>query len=108
MIESLSLVEIALWICAISGTLFTAYSFAVFILRKIDNLIRLSLSIIFLATGMLFFSAVGSILSGRAAHFTIMGCAIIVLLSIVGMIFVYLLYKSARKEWDKLESQEEL
>ena len=94
--ETLSITMIALWICSVAGTLFTCYSFATFIQRKIENKIRLVLSTLFLTTGFLFFSAVGSILTGQAIQFTILSLCIIVLLMIIGFIFVYMLYKDAQ------------
>lgn len=91
--ETINISEIALWICAVAGTLFSCYSFAIFITRKINNRIRLILSGLFLATGFLFFSAVGSILSGQAVQFTILSLLIIVLLCFIGLVFVYHVHK---------------
>ena len=91
--EDLNLVPIALWVCSITGTLFMCYSVATFINNKIDNAFRLMLSSIFLLTGFLFFSSVGSILTGQKITFTILSLAISVVLSVVGLLFVYAIYK---------------
>lgn len=91
--EGTELVSLALWVCSIVGTLFVIYSFAIFIRSTLDNALRLGLSFLFLLTGGLFFSSVGSILTGKVLQFTIVSLTIAIILAIIGMILVYLMYK---------------
>lgn len=92
MVDNLSLMDLALWVSGSAGTLFICYSFATFIQQKLDNTVRLVLSVLFMLIGILFFSTVGSILSGRAVEFTILSLIIVVLLAMLGLVFIYLIY----------------
>lgn len=96
LMEDLNLIPIALWVCSITGALFIVYAFAAFINHAIDNSFRLSLSFIFLLTGFLFFSSVGSILTGQTVTFTILSLIIAVMLAIVGLLFTYTIYHQSK------------
>lgn len=96
LMDNINLVPAALWVCSVTGTLFICYAFATFIHRTLENTFRLILSFLFGLTGFLFFSSVGSILSGQAVEFTILSLLIAVMLAMLGLCFVYVIYKQSR------------
>lgn len=97
-LSNLPLEDLAIWGYSFVGTLFLFYCFIVFIQVRINNKVRLALSLLFLTIGLFFFNAAGKILTGHGYEFTIIALVNALLLAGIGLICTYIIYKESRKE----------